>query len=464
MSSHRDIERIHKTSMRVLAEVGVLFPNLEALAAFAKHGVKVDGQKVFLTEDQVMDAIAQVPPQFTIHARDPGRTVHIGDGTPVFAPGYGSPFIVDPDLGRRPATMEDYHNLARLAHALPNQDLSGHLMVVPGDRPAQTSHLLMLQATMIHSSKPFIGSTAGTREAQQTMEMASILFGEDIGERPVTIGLINSLSPLSYSSEMLEALLVYAAHRQPLVLAALSMAGSTGPITLAGVLVHQNAELLAGIALTQLISPGTPVVYGSTSTNLDMRTGGLDIGGPELSMMIAAHADLCRYYGLPSRSGGALTDAHSPDAQAGYESMLSLLTTVNSGIDLVIHAGGILSSYLAFSYEKFVLDDEMCDMVRHFQRGITVDDDTLAYELIAHVGPGGHYLMEPHTLDRCRTEFWRPTVSSRIGIENWMANGRPDALDRARQHWQRLLARHKDPPLDGAISRQLQAFVDEHLL
>jgi trimethylamine--corrinoid protein Co-methyltransferase len=294
------------------------------------------------------------------------------------------------------------------------------------------------------------------------MEMASILFGEQPGERAVTIGLINSLSPLSYSYEKLEAVLVYATHRQPLVLAALSMAGSTGPITLAGVLVHQNAELLAGIVLTQLISPGTPVVYGSTSTNLDMKTGGLDIGSPELSMMISAHADLCRHYGLPSRSGGALTDSHSPDAQAGYESMFSLLTTVNSGLDLVIHAGGILSSYLAFSSEKFVLDDEMCGMVRHYLRGITVDDETLAYDVIAQVGPGGHYLIEPHTLARCRTEFWRPTVSSRVGIESWMAEGRPDALDRARQRRQRLLARHQDPPLDATVSRQLQAFVDKH--
>ena len=215
-----------------------------------------------------------------------------------------------------------------------------------------------------------------------------------IGERPVTLGLVNSLSPLGYGSEMLEALLVYARHRQPLVFAALSMAGSTGPITLAGVLVHQTAELLAGIVLAQLISPGTPVILGSTSTNLDMKTGGLAIGGPELSMMIEAHADLCRFYALPSRSGGALTDAHSPDAQAGYESMMSLLTTVNSGIDFVLHAGGILSSYLAFSPEKLVLDDEMCGMVRRFKQGIAVTPETLAYDVIAKVGSGGNYLME----------------------------------------------------------------------
>ncbi|MCK4832057.1 MAG: trimethylamine methyltransferase family protein [Anaerolineales bacterium] len=461
MLGQSDIERIHRTSMQVLAEIGVLFPNQEALAIFEKHGVKVDGQKVFLTEDQAMEAIAQAPAQFTIHARNSERNVLIGDGVPVLAPGYGAPFIVDLDVGKRPATMDDYHKLAKLAHALPNQDLSGHLMAEPADMPPKTVHLQMLHASMLHSDKPFIGSAEGSTGARHTMEMASILFGEKVGERPLTIGLINSLSPLGYSSEMLEALMVYAHHRQPVIVAALSMAGSTGPITLAGVLVHQNAELLAGITLTQLINPGTPVVYGSTSTNLDMKTGGLIIGGPELSMMIGAHADLCRYYGLPSRSGGALTDSHTPDAQAGYESMFSLMTTFQSGIDVVLQAGGILSSYLSFSYEKFVLDDEICGLVRHWLKGIPVNEETLAFPVIAQAGPGGNYMMEMHTLDRCRTEFWQPAVSSRDGIESWMAAGRPDAAHRARQRWQKLVAEHQDPPLDPIIARQLRAFVDE---
>jgi trimethylamine--corrinoid protein Co-methyltransferase len=338
--------------------------------------------------------------------------------------------------------------------------------VEPSDAPPGAAHLLMLHANMIHSDKAFIGSAEGARGADDTMEMASILFDAPIGAedgRAVTVGLINSLSPLSYSNEMVEALLVYARHRQPIVLAALSMAGSTGPITLAGVLAHQTAELLAGITLAELVSPGTPVILGSTSTNLDMKTGGLAIGGPELAMMIAAHADICRFYGLPSRSGGALTDAHSADAQAGYESMMSLLTTVNSGIDFVLHAGGILSSYLAFSYEKFVLDDEACGMVRRFERGLTVNPETLAYDVIAKVGPGGNYLMETHTLKRCRTEFWQPTVFSREGLENWMTAGRQDVVSAARRHWEALVAEHEDPPLDIETAHRLQGYVDERI-
>ncbi len=461
--STEELAEIHDTSMRLLANVGVQFPDDDAIAVFKQHGVKTDGQIVYFEEKQLMDVLTTVPAQFTIHARNPGRDVTVGDGEPVFAPAYGAPFLVDAEVGKRAPTMEDYENLARLAHALPNQDMSGHLIVEPGDVPAEAAHLYMLKANMIHSDKSFIGSAEGVIGARNTMEMASILFGEDkVKAQPVTVGLINSLSPLSYSGEMLQALMEYARWRQPVIIAALAMAGSSGPITLAGVLAMQTAELLAGVALTQMVSPGAPAIFGSTSTSIDMRTGALAIGAPELSLMIAAHAQLARHYGLPSRSGGALTDASYPDAQAGFESMLALLTTVNSGVDFVLHAGGILSSYLAFSYEKFVLDDEMCGMVRHLQRGISVTPETLAYNLIAKVGSDGNYLAEMHTVKRCRTEFWQPDVCDRGGVEAWMSGGRQDAVARARQRWQKLVKEHEDPPLDETTNRQLQAFVEGH--
>jgi trimethylamine--corrinoid protein Co-methyltransferase len=461
--SQDDIVQIHQTSMKLLENVGVEFPYQEAIATFKKHGVKTDGTRVYLTEAQLMKALEDVPRQFTIHARNPERSVTVGGGRPVFAPGYGAPFLVDAELGKRAPTMEDYVNLVKLAHALPNQDMSGHLIVEPGGVSAGTAHLRMLHAHMVHSDKAFIGSAAGKRGAQHTLEMARILFGEDLKDKAVCISLINSLSPLGYSTEMLEALVEFATVRQPLVIAALMMAGSTGPITLAGVLAAQTAELLAGVALTQLINPGTPVVFGSTSTNVDMKSGALALGSPELSQMIAAHAQLARHYGLPSRSGGALTDASYPDAQAGFESMLGLLTTMNSGIDFVLHAGGILSSYLAFSYEKFVLDDEMCGMVRRLHQGIVVEPATLAYNVIANVGPGGNYLMEAHTVKRCRKEFWKPDLCDRGGLEAWVQAGQPTAVDRARARWQKLVAEHEDPPLDDTVARQLRTFVEERM-
>ena len=467
--SAENIKQIHQTSMRVLEKVGVEFPYEEALETFRRHGVRTEGSRVYLTEDQVMQALQTAPAQFTIQARNPERNVTIGDGEPVFAPGYGAPFLVDAApssdgvTGTRAPTMADYTNLVRLAHALPNQDMSGHLLVEPGDVPAGTSYIPMLRAHMVHSDKAFIGSAAGKRGARHTMEMASILFGDGVGDRYVTISLINSLSPLGYGTRMLEALVEFARVRQPVVIAALMMAGSTGPVTVAGVLVAQTAELLAGVALTQLISPGTPVVFGSASTNIDMRSGALSVGSPELSQNIAAHIQLARHYGLPSRSGGALTDASYPDAQAGFESMLSLTTTVDSGADFVLHTGGILSSYLAMSYEKFVLDDEMCGMVRRLHQGIAVDEATLAYDVIANVGPGGNYLMEMHTIERCRKEFWEPTVCDRAGLQAWMQGGKKTAVDRARVRWQKLLAEHQDPPLDAVIAKQLDQFVETQL-
>jgi trimethylamine--corrinoid protein Co-methyltransferase len=398
-----------------------------------------------------------VPAQFTLCARNPSRSVTIGGGKSVFAPGYGAPFLVDAELGKRAATLDDYHDLARLSHALPNQDVSGYLLVDPEGIPA--SHLQMLYAHMIHSDKPFMGSTAGTLGAQQTLEMARIVFGGDLNESAVTISLINSLTPLGYSTEMLDVLLEYARARQPVVVAALAMAGSTGPATLAGTLAMQTAELLAGIVLTQWVNAGTPVVFGSTSTNIDMKSGALCIGSPELSQLIAAHAQLARFYGIPSRSGGSLTDASYPDAQAGFESMMGLLTTVNSGIDFVLHSAGILSSYLAFSYEKLVLDDEMCGLVRRLHGGFEVSPETLAFDVVEKVGPGGNFLMEDHTLKHCRTAFWRPSVADRSGLDAWMNSGRPDAVTRARKRWQKLLNGHQDPDLDAITHRQLTDYV-----
>ncbi|MGB7874176.1 MAG: trimethylamine methyltransferase family protein [Anaerolineales bacterium] len=460
--SPSDTQAIHDTSMKLMGEIGILFPEENALEIFKNNGFKVEGKKVFFSEEQVMGAVKNVPRLFTVHARNPERDITVGDGSPIFAPGYGAPFLVDAQEGKRDPTLEDYHNLVKLAHVLPNQDLSGHLMVEPRDIPSETAHLQMLLVHMLHSDKAFIGSSEGGRGSQHTVDMIEILFGGK-PDRPVTLGLINPISPLGYGTEMLEAILAYANAKQPLIFASLIMAGSTGPITLAGVLAVQNAELLAGIVLAQLVNPGLPCLYGATSTNIDLRTGALAVGSPELSLCLSAHAQLARFYGLPSRGGGALTDASLNDAQAGYESMFSMLTTVNSGIDFVLHSGGIVSSYLAFSYEKFVMDDEVCGMMRQYLRGIQVDAETLAYDVIANVGSGGHFLGEDHTLERCRTEFWQPVLFDRSGLEAWWDGERLDTTARATQRWKDLLASHEDPPLDETTARQLQSYVEKHL-
>lgn len=458
-----DLEAIHEASMRILAEVGVNIPLPEAREIFRSHGARIDGRLIFLTEAQLLGALQSVPRQFKIRARNPQRNLVVGGGRPVFAPGYGAPFLVDAEIGKRVPTMEDYRRLVKLAHTLPNQDMSGFLMVEPGDEPGNAAHLHMLQAHLTLSDKAFLGSTTGKTGAAHTMAMAGIVFGDLQGQDPVTIGLINSLTPLGYSEEMLAALVEYATWGQPVIIAAMGMAGSTAPVTLAGMLALQNAELLAGVVLTQWVNPGTPVLYGSTSTSIEMRTGAPSIGSPELSQMIVAHAQLARFYHLPSRSGGAVTDGTYPDAQAAAESMMALLTTVNSGVDFVLHSGGILSSYLAFSFEKFVLDDELCGMVRRLREGFAVSPDTLAYDVVTRVGPGGNYLMDDHTLENCRKVFWQPSLADRSGLDGLVKNGRPDPVGRARKRGEKLLAAYRQPELDALVSRQLAEYVEQHL-
>lgn len=457
-----DLEAIHQATMDILQGTGIHFPHPEALDIFQKNGFKVDGQMVFFQEDQVMEKIKDIPSSFSIQARNPKYSVTIGDGLPVFTPGYGAPFLIDPTLGKRVPTIQDYQNLVRLAHMLPNQDMSGHLLVEPQDISPETTNLQMLAAHIFLSDKGFIGSTEGKIGAQRTMDLVKILFG-DPTQGHFTTGLINPLSPLGYSVDMVDALLIYARYNQPVVIASLIMAGSTGPITLAGVLAQQNAELLSGIVLSQLINPGLPVMYGSTSTNIDMKTGGLAIGSPELSMCIAAHGQLARYYGLASRGGGALTDSSTMDAQAGYESMFSLYTTIASGIDFVLHAAGIISSYLAFSYEKFVMDDELCGMLKHYFQGMEVTPETLAVDVINNVGHEGHYLGESHTIERCRSEFWLPQLGDRSGLEAWWGGEQEDTTARSTKHWENLLNEYQEPDMEPSLKAKIQKYLDQEL-
>jgi trimethylamine--corrinoid protein Co-methyltransferase len=408
--------------------------------------------------------IDNVPASFTLQGRDPEKSVVVGDGNPVLAPGYGAPFLADRDEGVRKPTFADYESLVRLAHMLPNQDVSGHLLVQPDDIPPDKAHLHMLSAHLLLSDKPFIGSTEGELGATHTLEMAAIAFGqevEDLIAQPVFTGLINTLSPLHFSHEMVGALMSYARARQPVIVAAATMAGSTGPVTLPAMLVQQNAEILAGIALAQLVTPGTPVVYGSTSTNMDMRTGAMAIGSPELSLVISATAQIARHYGIPCRSGGALSDSHSPDARAGFESGFSLLTAFNSGIDLILHSAGILSSFLVFSMEKFVLDDELCGMARRYCQGFSVNDETLGLESIANVGHDGNYLKDPMTLARCRTEFWAPATFTRDSVQNWIALDKPDAVVQAFDRAEQLLAEYVPPEIDPGIEARIKSYVGE---
>jgi trimethylamine--corrinoid protein Co-methyltransferase len=341
-------------------------------------------------------------------------------------------------------------------------DMSGHMLVEPGDVPPLSAHLFTLRASLVNSSKPFMGSVRGKQGARAALDMAGILFGDGtfIRERPVMISLINTLSPLGFTAEAIEALMEYARWRRPLLVSAYPSAGVSGLVTLAGTLILGNAEVLAGIVLTQLVSPGTPVVYGGTGSAVDMRTANVTNGSPEAAIFTICTAQLARRYGLPSRSGGCLTDSHLPDAQAGLESMMAMLTAVQSGINFILHAAGMLSSYLTMSYEKLMIDDEICGMVRRFERGFGLGEDDLALDVITKVGPGGIFLTEPHTAEQFRTELYLPSLSNRQNISRWQAQGRTSIVDRARTRWQDVLAAHRVPSLDTSTIALIDRYVE----
>ena len=460
--TRRQINRIHDASMDILKNTGIKFYEAEALEIFKQHGVKVDGNVAFLREADVLKALEAAPHHFVIHARNPANDVVVGNNKLLLAPGYGAPYMVSIDGSRRKGALEDYINLCKLVQTSKYLDVNGFLMIDPADVPSATAHLDMLYSNIVFCDKPFMGSPLSRQSAIDAIEMAAILWGgkEYIRNKPIMLSNINSLSPLQYSAEMSASLIEFARAGQPCVIAVLIIAGLTGPVTMAGALTIQNAEILAGITLAQLVNPGSPVVYGSTSLPMDMLSGAISIGAPELSQFIAATAQLARFYRIPSRSGGSLTDAQFPDIQAGMESALVLSAAVRSGVNFILHSCGILGSYLSMSYEKFLVDEELCGMFKKLLKPIEVTDDTISLDLIKEAGIGGLYVTHDKTLERCRTEYFMPTIAVRQTYDDWVEKGMLRADQRATKLMQERLESYHKPDLDPATERALFAYVE----
>jgi len=460
--TRRQINRIHDASMDILKNTGIKFYEAEALEIFKQHGVKVDGNVAFLREADVLKALEAAPHHFVIHARNPANDVVVGNNKLLLAPGYGAPYMVSIDGSRRKGALEDYINLCKLVQTSKYLDVNGFLMIDPADVPSATAHLDMLYSNIVFCDKPFMGSPLSRQSAIDAIEMAAILWGgkEYIRNKPIMLSNINSLSPLQYSAEMSASLIEFARVGQPCVIAVLIIAGLTGPVTMAGALTIQNAEILAGITLAQLVNPGSPVVYGSTSLPMDMLSGAISIGAPELSQFIAATAQLARFYRIPSRSGGSLTDAQFPDIQAGMESALVLSAAVRSGVNFILHSCGILGSYLSMSYEKFLVDEELCGMFKKLLKPIEVTDDTISLDLIKEAGIGGLYVTHDKTLERCRTEYFMPTIAVRQTYDDWVEQGMLRADQRATKLMQERLESYHKPDLDPATERALFAYVE----
>lgn len=457
------INKIHKNSLKILQEIGVEFSYDPAIEVFKKHGQRVEGHRVYLNPDFVEEMVEKAPAQFTLHARNPEHNLACGGENIIYMPGYGAPFVYDADGGKRDATMADYDSFVKLAGASKNIHMTGGTVVEPTDVPDDIRHLKMAYSHITNSDKCFMGSSSGYEFAKDAIEMTALLHGglDVIKEKPALICLINSVTPLKYDDRMLGGLMAYAEAGQPMVIASLVMAGSTGPATMAGALSLQNAEVLAGITLTQCINPGTPVVYGSTSAVTDMSTGSLSIGNPENALFTSASAQFSRFYGVPCRGGGGLTDAKTVDAQAGYESMMVLFAASTTGVNFVLHTAGILQYYMAMSYEKFIVDDEIAGMVLRYLKGFDCDsDEKMAYDVIEAVGPGGHFLTQKHTRKNFKTEFFRPALSDRQSFDGWSKDSL-DTNQRAKLKWQEVLANYTAPELDPAIKEKIEAFIEK---
>src|SRR3984885_1747631 len=445
---------------RIVSEIGIQFAKPEAVELFAQAGQRVEGDVVKLDPEFVLEQVAKAPREFDVQARNPANNVHIGGDHMVFSSVYGCPFVREGDV-RRDATLQDFRQLCMLSQAYPELDSAGGVICEPNDAPLDSRHLDMIYALATLTDKFYMGNVVSGPNAADTIRMTEILFGgrESIEATPATISLINCNSPLRWDDRMLDAQFEYSAANQPVVMTPFLLMGAMSPVTIPAALVQQLAEALSGIALTQLVRPGCPVIFGSFLSNIDMQSGSPCFGTPESATGLLATGQIARHFGLPVRSGGGLTSSQTPDAQAAYEGLMTMLPTFLAGINWVMHSAGWLEGGLVASYEKFILDVQVLEMLQQEFTPLEIDEASLAFGAHDEVRHGGHLLGAAHTMERFRTCFYRPFVNSSENYERWTRNGGKDAAARARDVAHRKLEEYEPPPLDDAVREELQAYV-----
>jgi trimethylamine---corrinoid protein Co-methyltransferase len=445
---------------RLVSEIGVEFMSDRALELFRKAGQRVEENNVFFDPDFLLEQVAKAPREFDVQARNPANTVHIGGDSMAFGGVYGPPFVRDGDV-RRDATMDDFRNFSRLAQSFTAMDSAGGVICEPNDAPLDSRHLDMIYALQTLTDKIYMGNVVSGPNAVDTIAMSSILFGgrDAIEKTPASISLINCNSPLRWDDRMLDAQFEYCEARQPVVVTPFLLMGAMSPVSIPATLVQQMAEALTGIALSQLINPGTPVIFGSFLSNIDMQSGSPQFGTPESATGLLCTGQIARRFGLPVRSGGGLTSSQMPDAQAAYEGLMTMLPTFLAGINWVMHTAGWLDGGLVASYEKFVIDVQVLEMLKSEFQPMEITEESLAFGAHEEVGHGGHFLGAAHTMERFRTCFYRPFLSSSDNYEKWMRTGARDTAARAKEIVAKKLAEYEQPPLDEAIREELEAYV-----
>lgn len=454
-----DLKKIHDASMNILEKSGMRFQHPEIIKLLKENGIRISGETAFFTEEQVMEWVGKAPKSFTVHARNPKYDFLMGGDDIHFAAGYGSPYMIDRDGEIRNGTLADYIEFLKLVHQSEHFNVNGGILVEPSDVSSNYNSPVMLYNTIVHSDKVLIGQEGNAEQMDILMEMLKIVFGghDKLVEKPRMMTIVNTLSPLQMDKNALDTLIAYASHGQPVFITPAAMAGFTAPITLAGMLAMSNAETLAGIAVTQMIREGVPVVYGNQSTSADMRSGGFVVGSPEHALSIACGARLAKAYGLPCRSGGGSSDAKQVCAQSGYESMMLLSTCSNENVNLVILAAGALDSVKSMSFDKFMVDLEVISMVKRIRQGIRIDDETLAQDLIHEIGPGGEFMTSMHTAKLCRKEIWNPEIGVRGIGGNKDANAAIlENIDRKKE---KMLTTYEQPEISPEIKSSLTDYL-----
>ncbi|MBN2630828.1 MAG: trimethylamine methyltransferase family protein [Rhodobacteraceae bacterium] len=445
----------------VLEEIGVNFvENPAALALWRAAGADVRGERVHIPRGLARRLCATAPASFTQHARNPARNVEIGGRNLVLAPVYGPPFVRDLAGGRRYATITDFQNFVKLGYMSKWLHHSGGTVCEPTDVPVNKRHLDMLHAHMVLSDKPYMGSVTEPSRAEDSVAMSKILFGDAFVDRnTVMTSLININSPLTFDSIMMGAWEVYARANQAVIISPFIVGGAMAPVTVAGTLTQVLAEVLAGVAHSQLIRPGAPVIFGAFVTSIDMNSGAPTFGTPEAAHITYGAGQLARRLNLPYRSGGAFCGSKLPDAQAAYETANSLNTALLAGVNFMLHACGWLEGGLVSSYEKYVMDADQLGTLHHLAQGIMMDSNGQAMDALREVGPGGHFLGCAHTQANFKSAFWRSDLFDYKPFETWAEEGARDTQSLAAERVRKQLGDYQQPALDDAVREALDDYV-----
>jgi trimethylamine--corrinoid protein Co-methyltransferase len=455
-------ELVHEKTITILEEYGIRIDHEEARRILAEAGCDVDEETEIVTfpRDLVEGCVDDAPGSFTVRGRGSQPDQELGGDGHVVSTAGGPPTVLTYEDGRRPSPMEDFERFQKLVQMEEVITTAGNAICVPNGYDESIAPVEEQKRILLMTDKLPGGNCYGEDRARTAAEMVGIVHDDPDLSDYYLIGNANSVSPRTWDTKMAGGVLEHARMEQPVILAPAVMAAASGPATLPGAMALANAEILAGLTMAQLVNRGTPIIYGLPSSNVDVRYGSFSIGSPEGALFVSFAGQMARYYDVPARAGGGLTDAKTIDDQSGSEAMLQLLMTRFCGIDFISHGAGILDSYSTASPEKFVLD---CDRIRYLQRfeeGYTLDEESFAMDLIAEVEPADHFLNKRHTLEHSRDEFLIPELSYRDSYDNWEEEGSKDAFQRAHERVQDLVEEYERPPIDADIERDLERYVE----